>query len=76
VTCEETDVFAQVLAHTEGPSGARQHDAADCWILGNPPQRREQDVLGRGVQRVHSLGAVQRDRGDAAGEVQEHSSRR
>ena len=71
---EQTDVLAQVLAHAEGPPGARQHHAADGGVLGHPSQGREQDVLGGDVQRVHCLGTVQRDGGDAVGEVQEHRS--
>ena len=76
VALQQLDVLAQVLPDAERPPGPGQHDHAHRRVVGHLPQRREQQLLGRGVQGVHGVGPVERDRRDAAADVQQHGGGR
>ena len=55
----------QVLPDAEAAAGAGDHDRANGGILG-PLERGEDPAVHGRVQRVEDLGAVERDRKDAA----------
>ena len=65
-------MLLEVLADAERPAGAGEHHAARGRVLGHAADGLEQRHLGGDVEAVHRVGAVERDGGDAVGQVEEH----
>ncbi len=68
---EQRGVLAQVLPDAERPPGAGEHQRADGRVVAHRGDRLEQRGLGLDDERVHALGAVERDRGDGAGALEQ-----
>jgi hypothetical protein len=61
---------AEVCARAEGlVARARQHDGPHVAVVSNAPHRVDQLGQQLPVERVALVGAVERDRGDAVGDV-------
>ena len=61
--------FLEVLAGTERPAGAGQHDRPHGPVPPDRPERGEQLGLHRDRQRVERLGPIERDGRDAVGDL-------
>ncbi len=68
---EQRSVLAQVLADAEGPAGPGEHQRPDGDVVADGGDRVEQGRLGLEGQGVHALWAVERDRGDGAGALEQ-----
>ncbi len=69
---QQLDVLLEVLAGAERAAGAGEHHAARRGVVGHLPDDLEQQHLGRHVEAVHRLGPVERDGGDAVGDVEQY----
>jgi hypothetical protein len=70
---QQPDVLLEVLPHAERPvpGGGQQHRAY-VVVVRRGPHRVPEGDLGRDVQRVHRLRAVQRDRRESVAHLVQH----